>query len=193
MKVIVGEVVARAQQGERAAQRELYDQYADAVFGYVLNLLGSREEAVELAQDIWLRVFRRLNTLRDPQAFHAWLFQIAANMVRDHLKRAKPPTIVSLDQPDGDDEDDERIPEVADASGDPSTVAAQNELQQRIQKALKMLPPERREVVILHHLEGFGVREIADQLGIAVGTVKSRLGRGRARMRELLADLIEAT
>jgi len=191
MEVISGDIVARAQRGERVAQRELYDRYADAVFGYVVNSLCSREEAVELAQEVWLRVFRGLSALKDPQAFHAWLFQIAANMVRDHVKRAKPPPTVSLDQPVGEAEEEERTLGVPDSTADPATVTAHNELQARIQEALQALPVERREVVVLHHLEGFDVKEIAQQLGLAVGTVKSRLGRGRAMMRAELADLVE--
>ena len=195
MKVLSGDVVARAQRGERLAQRELYDEYADAIFGYVTNQLGARssgarEEAIDLAQDIWLRAFRRLGSLADPQAFHAWLFQIATNVVRNHAKRAKPPPLVSLDQPAAGEEDGPTI-EVPDSSGEPARVAAENELGRRIQQALGKLPAERREVVVLHHLEGFDVKEIAEQLGVAVGTVKSRLGRGRAALRELLADLVE--
>lgn len=179
-------VVRRAREGDREAFRSLFERYRDPIYSYVRRMVGP-EAADDLAQDVFVRAYQALPRLKAPGAFRGWLYQIAANRVRDHWKLVRPET-VSLDVPAGDDGYELAV---ADAGPGPEGVAVRKELSAAIEQAVAALPPERREVVLLHHLRGLDVRAIAGILGIAEGTVKSRLGRARAELRVALADWME--
>jgi len=148
--------------------------------------------AADLTQETFIRVFRSLSELRDPQAFQSWLYRIAVNIVRDERKRASLPTM-SLDAPQAADAagDEEAPGEFPDWSGNPERELMRQELSEAVQQAVAQLSPEHREVIVLHHLRGLEIRDLARILQLAEGTVKSRLGRARSILRRKLARLIE--
>lgn len=179
-------IVRRAQGGDRDAFRALFERYRDPVYGYIRRMVGDEDLAADLTQDVFLRAYQALPRLKAAGAFRGWLYQIAANRVRDHWKRPAP-EMLSLDG--GSDAD--AGPAVADPQPGPDRVAVRKELRAAVSQAVDLLPPERREVVLLHHLHGLEVRDIAQALGVAEGTVKSRLGRARADLRRYLAGWME--
>jgi RNA polymerase sigma-70 factor (ECF subfamily) len=146
--------------------------------------------AADLTQETFIRVYRSLPELRDARAFQSWLYRIAANIVRDERKRARLPT-VSLDELVEGKEGEAAEREFADWSDNPERKLVQQELSQAVDCAVASLSPEHREVIVLHHLRGLEVRDVARVLQIAEGTVKSRLGRARAILRRKLAPLVE--
>ncbi|MHB9130054.1 MAG: RNA polymerase sigma factor [Armatimonadota bacterium] len=182
-------LVSRARAGDQAAFRQLFELYAPAVYRIAFRMLGDQEDASDLTQDVFVRAYERLATLRDGQAFHAWITRLTVNLAHDRLRRRRPPAF-SLDAPPpGQDAD---VPwHLPDTQPGSEAQVLSGELSTQVQQALLALSAEHRIVVVLHHLEGLPVEEIAGVLGVASGTVKSRLSRARAELRRRLADYLQ--
>jgi len=179
------ELLARAGQGDLAAFNFLVEHYQGAVYNLCLRLLGSPQGAEDTAQDAFIAAYRRLETFRGGN-FRAWLFRIASNACYDELRWRKSRPVVSLDEPLGPEE---RTHDIADAAPSPEQLAEHSELRGVIQAALSQLPYEQRIAIILCDSQGMDYAEIAQVLDCSLGTVKSRIARGRSRLREiLLAD-----
>lgn len=174
----------RARDGELDAFNLLVRRYQRRVFGLCLGMLRSPAAAEDAAQDAMLAAWRALHTYRGGH-FPAWLMRIAANRCRDELRRRKRRPATSLDlmiEEHGDawtPPDRDRPPELAALDAETGRV---------LLAALEQLPEEQRQTVLLSDVQGFAYREIADTMNTSVGTVKSRLNRGRARMRQLLLE-----
>lgn len=181
-------LVARAQAGDQAAFRQLFETYSPLVFRITARMLGNEHDAADLTQDIFVRAYQKLGALRDGQAFHAWITRMAVNMTHDHLRRRRP-TIFSLNAaPPGMEEESEwQLP--SDTPGAEERLLS-GELQGQIHAALLAISPDHRSVVVLHHLEGMPVEEIAIALDISIGTVKSRLARARAELKKRLEEYL---
>ncbi len=177
-------IIDRVNSGDTGAFRLLYDRYYQKVYRTAFRMLNSADDAADITQDIFVRCFERLKSLKDGQAFQAWLMQLAVNMVRDKLRRFTWPTF-SLTA----NEDDTEI-DIPDNLPGPQQIAEDNDLSSQVQQALMKLSPDHRTVIILHHLEGMSLEEIAPILKVPNGTLKSRLARARVQMRDLLKNLI---
>jgi len=182
-------LVARAQAGDQAAFRQLFENYGQTVYRLTARMAGE-DEAADLTQEVFVRAYQRLGSLRDGQAFHAWITRLAINIVHDALRRRKPQTF-SLDAaPPGTEEGTEWSL----ASKAPTTEdqMLSGELSTHLRTALESLSPDHRAVIVLHHLEEMPVERIAEILKVPIGTVKSRLARARAELKRLLSDYLEA-
>ena len=174
----------RARGGELDAFNVLVRRYERRVFGLCLGMLRSPAAAEDAAQDAMLSAWRALDGYRGGN-FPAWLMRIAGNRCRDELRRRKRRPSASLDlmiEEHGDawsPPDEGRSPELA---------ALDAETGRTLLAALDRLPDEQRQTVLLSDLQGLAYREIADAMDTSIGTVKSRLNRGRARMRQLLLE-----
>jgi len=181
-------LVARAQAGDQSAFRQLFETYGQTVYRITTRMVGE-DEAADLTQEVFVRAYQRLASLRDGQAFHAWITRLAMNIARDALRRRKPRTF-SLDAPPPGTEEGT---EWSLASESPTTEDQMLSIERsrHIHSALESLSPDHRAVVVLHHLEEMPVEQIAEILGVPVGTVKSRLARARAELKQLLSDYLE--
>lgn len=177
-------LVARAVGGDHGAFRQLFEAYAPLIYRLVFRMIGNQDDAADLTQDIFVRAYQRLGSLREQIAFQAWITRLAINMVHDAMRRRKPYAF-SLDAtPSGSDDGGEwHIP---DESQEVDASLLSTELTAHIQAALLTLSEEHRTVVILHHLEHKSVEDISILLSVPIGTVKSRLVRGRAELRKRL-------
>lgn len=169
------ELAARAQAGDRQAFSLLVRSHQDRVFRFILRMHGGRDEAMDLTQETFLKAFLALPGWRPEARFGTWLFQIARNATLDVLRRRQRIEFVSLDEssPDGnaiDPCDGARLPE--DQLADRQRIGL-------LERALRALPIEQREILLLREQEGMSYAEIAATLGIEAGTVKSRLARAR--------------
>lgn len=182
-------LVASSVAGDHGAFRQLFETYAPGVYRIACRMLGEQEEAADLTQDVFVRAYQRLASLRDGQAFHAWITRLAVNMAHDRARRAKPRPL-SLDAP-LPGSDGSFVWEIADDAAGSEARVLSGELSARVQAALMALSAEHRIVVVLHHLEGLPVDEIGALLGVPSGTVKSRLSRARAELRQRLAGYVE--
>lgn len=179
----------RARGGELDAFNVLVRRYQRRVFGLCLGMLRTPAAAEDAAQDAMIAAWRGLDSYRGGN-FAAWLLRIAGNGCRDELRRRKRRPSASLDElieEHGDawsPPDEARTPELA---------ALDSESRRVLSAALDRLPEEQRLTVLFCDAQGLSYREIADAMGTSIGTVKSRLNRGRARMRQLLLESGELT
>lgn len=189
---VLDDLVQRAQRGDLPAFNSIVLRYQDAVYSLVLRMLSSAEAAEDVTQEAFVSAWRHINTFRGG-SFRSWLFTIAANRARDELRRGVRRPTTSLDAA-RDNPDRADLDPVDDGPG-PERAAEQSELRAALEGALAELPPDWREVVVLSDIHGLDYAEIAQATGVALGTVKSRLSRARARLREVIlasAELAEA-
>lgn len=174
--------------GDKESYALLVDAYSASIINYLARMTGNRYEAEELAQETFVRAYFALHSYKPQFKFSTWLFKIATNLCINHLKKRQ--RLVHVD--DYQDEDGQSVWTVADTRfyNDPARAAEQRELQQQIQRCISQLAPAYRTVVILRHLQGLSYQEIAEVTEVPIGTVKSRLGRGRAKLADLLQGKI---
>ncbi|MEM8998437.1 MAG: sigma-70 family RNA polymerase sigma factor [Acidobacteriota bacterium] len=180
------ELVRRAQAGDLDARDELAQRHRQPAYFLALQLLGHRDDALDVAQDAMLRFFSTLHRFDAARPVRPWLFQIVRNRVLDLYRRRKVRKHDSIDQAAADE--DRPDLELVDSSVDLERDVAQTELQQRLWKALNELSQMQREILVLRDYQDLSYNEIAQTLGIPIGTVMSRLHGARKRLRAVLQD-----
>jgi RNA polymerase sigma-70 factor (ECF subfamily) len=170
----------------RAAAREveferLYAEFAAPIYTYALRMTGDPDRAADVAQDTFIKAYRRLDTLTDPGAARSWIYRIATNTAIDEMRRRR--WTVSLDRDAGA----EPHPDPADPAPGPEAQVVGAVVDQRIGKALLRLRPNHRQCLLLSDLEGMDAREIGEVLGMSHGAVRTLLCRARGEMRRHLA------
>ena len=168
--------------GDTEAFNDLVERHQSRAYNLCVRMLGDADAAADVAQDAFISAYKHLPALRGE--FRPWLMRIVANGCRDVLRSQKRRPSVSLDLER--DDDDTPAMQLADTGDGPEAALMKSELQKTIASALAEIPDDQREVVILSDIQGLSYQEIADMTGINIGTVKSRLNRARARLRELL-------
>ncbi|MER3401723.1 MAG: RNA polymerase subunit sigma-24 [Armatimonadota bacterium] len=184
------ELIERACEGEERAFEALFQRYHASVYHLLLGMLNNHDDAQELAQEVFLRVYQELPRLQVRHSLGAWLRRTATNLAIDKLRRNKRVRFESLEAPMRTD-DEEVEWQIEDPNSDVMAAVESRELSEAVQNALSQLGEMHRAVVILHYIEGVPLEEIAETLGIPVGTVKSRLARARLALRELLKDFLD--
>jgi len=187
---VLDDLVRRTQRGELAAFNSLVLRYQDALYSLVARMLTDRAAAEDVTQEAFVAAWRNIGTFRGG-SFRAWLFTIAANRARDELRRRVRRPTTSLDA--ARDDPDRADLDPPDRDPTPEGVAEQTEMRAALEVALRELPDDWREVVVLSDIHGLDYAEIAQATGVAVGTVKSRLSRARARLRDIVLASRELT
>jgi len=178
-----GDLILRSKEGDLESFNRLVEKYQRAVYNLALRMLGQASAADDATQEAFLSAFRGISKFRGGN-FRAWLLRITANACRDQLRSLRRHPITSLDELVLDTEVDR------DAQS-PEDYALRRELGAEIMNALATLPSEQRLAVILYDIEGFSYEEIAQVMNCSLGTVRSRLSRGRGRLRHCLAQHVE--
>ena len=176
----------RCASGDDAACAELVAEHQRMVLQLAVNLLGDREEALDLSQEVFLRVFRTISRFRGHSTLRTWIYRIAINQARNRhrfWRRRHRADQVSLDQHVAAHGEF-----VSAGEARPDRVLAQKELAAKLQSALDHLPFDQRTAIVLREIDGLSYEEIAYSLGVAVGTVKSRLTRARQALRQELRE-----
>jgi RNA polymerase sigma-70 factor, ECF subfamily len=179
--------VSRLQANEDAAYDELVRVYHASIFHVAFRMLGDSSDAADAVQEIFLKVFRNVQRFRGDSSLKTWIYRIAFSEILNRLrwwKRRFRSSTVSLDD---DRQGNGHYIHLAASNPSPLQALESKERESAIQQALTKLSGEHRSIVILRDIEGFSYSEIADILGISVGTVKSRLARARADMKKSLA------
>lgn len=185
-------LVARAAQGDPAAFDALFRRYYERAVN-LARQMGDGRDAEDIAQAAFVRAYGSIGSLRDGQAFAKWMCRIVVNLVRDRAKSARRKPWLFLrevvQRQKGTDTEDHRC--LIDPAPEPGAVVTRAMRDNAVRQAIAALPADFREVVVLHHLHEMDVADVARTLGIAEGTVKSRLGRARARLRSALGQWLE--
>ncbi len=177
------ELLERARNGDSQAFGALVERYQRRVVGVAQAVVHNQDDAVELAQETFVRAYENLSKFESRSSFSTWLYRIAANLAIDFRRREGRHQVLR-----GEDAETE-ISRIPSPRGDSYQETARTELSQRINGALKELTSEHRAVILLREVEGLSYDEISDVLHVPRGTVMSRLHYARSRMREILKDL----
>jgi len=181
-------LITRCRAGEQSACEQLVAEHQAMVFQLGCHLLGSRDEAYDLSQEVFLRVFRTLDRFRADASLKTWIYRIAINQASNRRRFWSRRHRIGQVSLDAHVEVHGEPTEATDASS-PHRILASKELAARLAVALDALPFDQRTVIILREVEGLSYDEIAEALDIAVGTVKSRLTRARQALRASLGEV----
>lgn len=183
-------LIRRLQERDERAFEEMVGLYQNKVFNLVYRMIGNQEEAEDLAQEVFVTVFKSVDSFRGEAKFSTWLYRIAANHCKNRMKYLGRR---SYKQTGELDEAAEREAQNAQPSSlhprvdGPDAVLEGLELERAVQRAMQALDPEHREVIVLRDIEDLSYEEIAEITGVELGTVKSRLHRARLQLKELMA------
>ena len=186
-------LVRRCQRGDSEAMSCLIIKYQDRVYNTILKICQNHDDAAELTQDTFVKVLESISSFRGKSSFYTWLFRVAVNHTLNYCKRRFKLSPVSLDaENDQIEESKGKLAAVLAAPDglDPAVVAQQKELSQIVVNLIGQLRQEYRVVLVLRDIEQMTYAEIAEVLRIETGTVKSRLSRARAKLRELLETVL---
>lgn len=184
-------LVCRMRQGDDKAFEQIVDLYWDRIYARVFQLLKNPQDAEEVTQDAFMRAHRGLASFRGDAAFSTWLFQIATNLAHNrywYWWRRKRDVSMSLDQTIGQDNDTTLVDIIPDEKEGPGDETLTNELVRKVEECLPKLSRKHRDILALRIKENLSYEEIAQKLGIRVGTVKSRIARARESLREKLGS-----
>lgn len=178
------ECVRRLQRGDTEAFTPLVQRYQRTIFNLAYRMLGDYDDAAEVSQEAFLSAYRSIGSFRGDASFSTWLYRIAVNHANTRRKSAgvwqqRTAPIESIEPP-------------SDGGADPANAVARNELRQQVQAALNELTPEDASIILLRDLQDVPYEEVAQVLGIPIGTVKSRLHRARRALKARLAPYFNA-
>lgn len=181
------DLVQRTLCGDWSAYDQLVKRYQRQIYNFAYRMMGNAEDAQDVSQETFLRAFQALSTFRKDASFLTWLFKIASNLCIDQLRARKSKGTISLDN----ELEEGREPAADARSSDPEDVVIRGAVQDIVQHAINTLPARYRAVVVLRHLQGMSVEEIAKALELPPGTVKTHLFRAREMLRDRLATALE--
>ncbi len=184
------DLIRRAQEGDVAAFETLFNRHQKRVYNLVYRMVGDEQDSADLTQEVFVRVYKSIHRLRGEGTFSAWARAIAVNLCRDHFRKVH--RTIKADSLDAKIpvHDGEVEREIEDRSANPESLLAKKDLQEAVQRTLDSLSEEHRTVVVLHHIEDMDVKEIAKELHVPEGTVKSRLARARDELKRKLGHYI---
>lgn len=181
------ELISRFQKGDVQAYDVLVRRYKDQLLNYVYRFVNSRTDAEDLVQETFLRVYKNKHYYKEIAKFSTWVYTIAGNLAKTELRRRKRRRIFSVSNFVNEDRDYD----IPDADHNPERDVDGAMKDEIIQKAIDKLPTKFKEVILLRDVQGFAYEEIGDILDIPLGTVKSRVNRGRLKLQEDLKFLYD--
>ncbi|HSV72561.1 MAG TPA: sigma-70 family RNA polymerase sigma factor [Chthonomonadales bacterium] len=179
-------LVQRTLRGETAAYNVLVERYQRQVYSLIYRMIGNADDAGDLLQDTFLRAYSALASFRQDASFLTWLYKIASNLSIDHMRSRKTRSALSLDL-----ELEEGREPAAERAFSPEDTVMRGAVAEIVHNAVLNLPARYRVVVVLRHLRGMSIDEIAEELRIPSGTVKTHLFRAREMLRERLRPVLD--
>ena len=182
-EVADGELVQSALAGRESSFEELVRRYQRPIAAYVYRMIGDHDSALDLTQEVFIKVYNSLSRYRSEFKFSTWIYKIAHNAAIDHLRRGS-----AREQTLGDGPGSERAEVAVERRLSPEQESERNERCSEIELVVQTLPHAYRELIVLRHSNDLSYDEIAEVTGLPLGTVKNRLFRAREAMRALLAQ-----
>jgi len=177
-------LVKLARKGDQHAFAEIVSLYKDKLYQLAYRMTGNRQEAEDVVQETFLRVYKNLDQFDDKQKFSTWIYRIATNQCIDRLRKKR--KVYSLDAESSEHEGLDGYDMMPSDNRTPESELLLSETQILVQKALETLPPKYKSVMILRYMQDLSLQEIAEVLDMPVTTVKTRVHRGREFMRKRL-------
>ncbi|HLQ75887.1 MAG TPA: sigma-70 family RNA polymerase sigma factor [Terriglobia bacterium] len=177
------ELLGRCRNGDHAAWETVVRRHHQRIYNFAYRFSGKFDDAEDLTQEIFLKVYKTLHTFNSELgAFETWMMRLGRNCIIDHYRRMK----MERSRTDSLDGEHEQVAETGNRFANPAEALDHRELSERVHAALVRLSEDLREVLILRDLEGFAYEEIVDIIKVPIGTVKSRINRGRLEMAKIL-------
>lgn len=184
MSDIEKKLIKKSMNGDVASFETLINQYQKYAYNIAYRMMGNEEDAKDAAQDALIKVYRNLHTFKMDSTFSTWLYRIVMNTCKDALRKRKD-QVVSLNQEIETNEGSiER--QLSDKEADPLLIYEKMELKEEIGDAINQLKAQHKEVVVLKDLLGYSYDEISQIVDVPIGTVRSRLNRGREQLKDIL-------
>jgi len=168
-KDVENELIVKCQQGNLEAYKMIYEMHSTMLYSIAMRMLSSKEDAEDVLQNVFIRLFNNIKNFRFQAKFSSWLTRILINCCYDHLNKKK----------SNHQEIDENV----------LKVESQNDLSLSLEKSIGLLPLKMRECFILFAVEGFKQKEIADTMEISEGTVKAHISQAKAKLRKMLGEI----
>lgn len=186
------ELIYAFQQENVEAFEILVRRYKDPLANYIYRFIGNRDDSQDILQETFIRLYRKKHLYKSIAKFSTWLYTIATNLAKSELRRRSTRSMFSIFRPSNrSDRSDEREYPLPDPNPMPDRLTDSSYKSMRIQEALTKIPVAFREAVILRDIQDLPYEEIAEILGVPIGTVKSRINRGRAHLQKLLKDIYD--
>ena len=179
-------IVRKVLGGDANAFETLVLEYEKNVYNIALRMTGNSEDAADMTQEAFIKAYNSLQSFRGDSKFSVWLYRIVSNVCLDFLRSKNRRPTVSLSVEDDDGEDTQL--DVADESQSPELLLDRKLTRESVRRGLDSLPPDYRQILLLREIQGLSYDEIAQALGLEVGTVKSRIFRARKRLCNFLID-----
>lgn len=181
------QLIFRFQQGDIDAFEELVRRYKDQLLSFVFRFVGNRNDAEDIVQETFLRVYKNKHYYKEIAKFSTWVYTIAGNLAKTELRRRKRKRLLSVSNIMKDDKDYD----IPDHAMNPEKTVDGTMKETIIQNAIEKLPSRFKEVIVLRDVQGFSYEEISQILNIPLGTVKSRVNRGRLKLQEDLEEIFD--
>jgi RNA polymerase sigma-70 factor (ECF subfamily) len=186
LKPIETRLARLARKGDQRAFAEIVDLYKDKLFHLAYRMMNNRQEAEDVVQESFLRVYKHLDRYDENQKFSTWIYRIATNLCIDRLRKRRP--VYSLDAENADHEGLDGYAMLPNDDRTPESEMLLSETQQIIRDAMETLPAKYKSVMVLRYLQDLSLQEISEVLDMPVTTVKTRVHRGREFMRKKLEN-----
>ncbi len=187
------QLMLRLKNGDQEAFREIVERNKMSVLNLCLRFTGNKNDADDLAQEVFIRVYQAASTYEIKAAFTTWLYRVTVNLCLNYQRRKKILPFFSLNHSrDSNSHPEDRIPELS-TQEQPDTELEKKELQFLVQKAIQSLPENQKTVVILHRYHNLSYQEIADILNTTVSAVESRLHRAKENLKKKLKFVVSIT
>lgn len=184
------DLILKVQEGQNQAFDVLVGRYKNRLYAYLFRLLGNESEAEEFAQETFVRAYMHADKYKTVAKFSTWLYTIATNLVRNRIRNIKRrPRMVSM-WSDQQGSDDGRWVEIKDEAPNPEDVMDRRKLNELIQTAIDRIPAKYRPSFVLREINGLSYEEIAAATGLKLGTVRSRINRGRTHFKKAVSPLL---
>lgn len=172
--------------GDLASFERLIEKHQQVAYNIAYRMVGNEEDAKDMTQEAFIKVFKSIKSFREDSSFSTWLYRIVMNTCKDELRKRKI-NVVSIDRPLETGESSAQF-DIPDLTYSPEVAFEKKQLHELLQEALVSIPEQNRTVVVMRDVQGFSYEDIAAVMNIPVGTVKSRINRGRHMLRERITQ-----
>jgi RNA polymerase sigma-70 factor, ECF subfamily len=181
------DLLSKSKKGDIEAFEKLIEGCQKKVFNIALRIIGNYDDACELSQEVFIRIFKSIKNFKEESSFSTWVYKITTNVCFDELRKQKNKNVISLDEKIIFKEGEAEY-QLKDTALTPDAILEKKELEEVVAKAIATLSKEHRSVIVLRDIQGFCYEEIAQILKCPEGTVKSRINRARHELKELLKN-----
>lgn len=183
----VQELIRRCQNGDKSAFAQLVRTYQQTVFNFLYRLIPEWMDLEDIAQDVWIKVYQSLGKIKNSASFNTWLHRIALNTYYDRMRKYGHRVEISLDDT-GDEEDSPLTRDIPDTRLIPEELLLSEEWKVYVDGKIRNLPENHRMMIVMRDVQNLSYDEIADVMGLSLGTVKSRIARAREKLLSELSD-----